>query len=343
MREASDSEWELIDVGGETEYWDTRVGGDENYLGEGAFRQSGAVEYEIKWEGYSSDENTWEEAEDVSADLVAEWHRDAAAAARGETCTRVLRSALADALAEEWGEEEALLGDEVPLLSPHGPDLSKQLRHLRRLLREFLAEEAKEGTGVPMQCTPTGQHPTMRWTPGPGGAGVLTEGDFEVLCRMEMVRIGTVAMIRLLVADPSGFSGLEIEDTGYESFEELWMRTRGASSSVTETFEVERICKKLVDTGIKIGMHKHKVGAWSLRKDASEQPAAAGDGEVAARVYRADLRTRDLGAYWMRREALPSVEEHRAAVGSVALAEACEAVATALRELAARMSTPAES
>mmetsp|Transcript_4796 Transcript_4796/g.14663 ORF Transcript_4796/g.14663 Transcript_4796/m.14663 type:complete len:244 (+) Transcript_4796:340-1071(+) len=38
MREASDSEWELIDVGGETEYWDTRVGGDENYLGEGAFR-----------------------------------------------------------------------------------------------------------------------------------------------------------------------------------------------------------------------------------------------------------------------------------------------------------------
>ena len=198
MREASDSEWELIDVGGETEYWDTRVGGDENYLGEGAFRveavrgerrgQSGAVEYEIKWEGYASDENTWEEAEDVSADLVAEWHRErAAAAARGDMqveaggageggtssggvgtagenttgaarpgCSRVLRSALADALAEEWGEEEALLGDEVPLLSPHGPDLSKHLRHLRRLLREFLAEEAKEGTGVPMQCTPTG-------------------------------------------------------------------------------------------------------------------------------------------------------------------------------------------
>jgi len=30
-------------------------------------------------------------------------------------------------------------------ISPHGPDLSKHLRHLRRLLREFLAEEAKEG------------------------------------------------------------------------------------------------------------------------------------------------------------------------------------------------------
>ena len=251
MREASDSEWELIDVGGETEYWDTRVGGDENYLGEGAFRveavrgerrgQSGAVEYEIKWEGYASDENTWEEAEDVSADLVAEWHRErAAAAARGDMqveaggageggtssggvgaagenttgaarpgCSRVLRSALADALAEEWGEEEALLGDEVPLLSPHGPDLSKQLRHLRWLLREFLAEEAKEGTGVPMQCTPTGQHPTMRWTPGPGGAGVLTEGDFEALCRMEVSftrKEGRVlCLLRLWHGDHAGF------------------------------------------------------------------------------------------------------------------------------------------
>ena len=97
--------------------------------------------------------------------------------------------------------------------------------------------------------------------------------------------------LRAKVADPSGFAGLEIEDTGYESFEELvaacrasgwrrvgraggswtlrhstgrsfleWMRTRGASSSVTETFEVERICKKLFDTGIKIGMHKAQGG-----------------------------------------------------------------------------------
>ena len=49
MREASDSEWELIDVGGETEYWDTRVGGDENYLGEGAFRVE-AVESELQTE-----------------------------------------------------------------------------------------------------------------------------------------------------------------------------------------------------------------------------------------------------------------------------------------------------
>ena len=158
---------------------------------------------------------------------------------------------------------------------------------------------------------------------------MLTEGDFEALCRMEvsfkrkkgeyfacydfgtaitpdsdqMVRIGTVAMIRLLVrcgsflacysklsesearrlrakvADPSGFAGLEIEDTGYESFEELvaacrasgWVLDAAALDRplfpgvdeetgrflFTETFEVERICKKLVDTGIKMGMHKH--------------------------------------------------------------------------------------
>ena len=65
----------------------------------------------------------------------------------------------------------------------------------------------------------------------PGGAGVLTEGDFEALCRMEvsfkrkkgeyfacydfgtaitpdsdqMVRIGTVAMIRLLVRCAAAF------------------------------------------------------------------------------------------------------------------------------------------
>ena len=90
----------------------------------------------------------------------------------------------------------------------------------------------------------------------------------------------------------------------------------------TESFQVRRMCRRLIETGARIGMNKHKVGAWSLRKDACEQPAAAGDGEVAARVlghrqvnsrtmdrvYRADLRTRDLGAYWMRRGALESVE-----------------------------------
>ena len=52
----------------------------------------------------------------------------------------------------------------------------------------------------------------------------------------------------------------------------------------TESFQVQRMCRRLIETGARIGMNKHKVGAWSLRKDACEQPAAAGDGEVAARV-----------------------------------------------------------
>jgi hypothetical protein len=102
---------------------------------------------------------------------------------------------------------------------------------------------------------------------GLGGAGVMTEGDFEALIRMEvtfarkkgeyyacyefgtaitpdsdqMMRIGTLAMVRLLlrcgsfracysklseasaaalrrkVAEPSGFAGLELGDMGYET------------------------------------------------------------------------------------------------------------------------------
>ena len=199
MREASDWERELIDVGGETEYWDTRVGGDDNYLGEGAFRveavrgaarpvrrcrvrdQMGGLRVGREHlgggggrvcrsrrgvapgaSGSGSARRDMHEVEaggagggGTSSGGVGTAGENTTGAAR-PGCSRVLRSALADALAEEWGEEEALLGDEVPLLSPHGPDLSKHLRHLHRLLREFLAEEAKEGTGVPMQCTPTG-------------------------------------------------------------------------------------------------------------------------------------------------------------------------------------------
>ena len=106
---------------------------------------------------------------------------------------------------------------------------------------------------------------------GLGGAGVMTEGDFEALIRMEvtfarkkgeyyacyefgtaitpdsdqMTRIGTLAMVRLLlrcgsfracysklseasaaalrrkVAEPSGFAGLELGDTGYETLPAL--------------------------------------------------------------------------------------------------------------------------
>ncbi|EOD41789.1 hypothetical protein EMIHUDRAFT_194308 [Emiliania huxleyi CCMP1516] len=66
----------------EVTYWDERAGEDENYLGDGAFRveqvrgrrrgRSGGIEYLIKWEGYASEENTWEPVENVSDDLIAE-------------------------------------------------------------------------------------------------------------------------------------------------------------------------------------------------------------------------------------------------------------------------------
>ena len=68
-------------------------------------------------------------------------------------------------------------------------------------------------------------------------------------------------------------------------------------------------------------MNKHAVGVWSVRKDACEAVARTGAGEVAARVlghrevnsrtmnrvYRADLRCKDLGAYAMGRT--PEVQQ----------------------------------
>ena len=78
----------------------------------------------------------------------------------------VRRSALADALEAEDDErqDEAARGDEQPMLAPHGPALSVQLRRVRRQLREFLATQAAAGKSVPMQRTALGLHPTMRWT-----------------------------------------------------------------------------------------------------------------------------------------------------------------------------------
>ena len=78
----------------------------------------------------------------------------------------VRRSALADALEAEDDErqEEAACGDGRPMLAPHGPALSVQLRRVRLRLREFLATQAAAGKSVPMQRTALGLHPTMRWT-----------------------------------------------------------------------------------------------------------------------------------------------------------------------------------
>jgi hypothetical protein len=45
---------------------------------------SGDVEYLIKWEGYASDENTWEPAENVSKDLISDWRERKRAKAAAE-------------------------------------------------------------------------------------------------------------------------------------------------------------------------------------------------------------------------------------------------------------------
>ena len=146
--------------------------------------------------------------------------------------------------------------------------------------------------------------------------------------------------LRAEVASPDGFAGLRCAATGYASELALveaaradgWVLDAAALERplfpavdegsgrflFSETFEVERLCPRLLEAGRGLGMHRHRVGAWSFRKDACERPAHAGYGVVAARVlghrsvnsrtmdrvYRSDLRTRDLGAFWMKRPAL---------------------------------------
>jgi hypothetical protein len=138
----------------------------------------------------------------------------------------------------------------------------------------------------------------------------------------EMVRIGTLAMIRLQlvtasyaacyaklseaqaaalrhdVADPEGFGGLALERTGYDSWGALVAACRESGWALdpaaydrplfpgvdektgkflfTESFEVQRLCNTLISTGRKLGFNKHGVGAWSLRKDATEVVAKSG-------------------------------------------------------------------
>ena len=268
----------------------------------------------------------------------------------------------------------------------------------------------------------------------------------------EMVRLGTVAMLRLLlatasfracytgldkaaaaalraeVADPEGFAGLDWRRTSHGSLLELigacrrdgWVldtvaRARPLFPSVDEktgkfdfsesfscrwlhtergcmecacsahgmhgAYEVHawcrRLCGRLVNTGSQMGWNKHKVGAWSLRKDACEAVASRGQGKVAARVLghrsvngrtmdqvnRADLRCTDLGAFWTGRTAarigaplgclsarrVPKAggvrsfddvregPEREAAAASVEVAEAAEVAAETQRSLEARV------
>ena len=170
----------------------------------------------------------------------------------------------------------------------------------------------------------------------------------------QMLRIGTLALLRLLlrcgsfrgcyarlsradaaalrkkVADPRGFAGLELEDTGHESFLSL-VRACREDSWVLDEAALSRPLFPAVDTATGL-VHRELPGEDGLRpadpdgrfarheqapggrvvarKDACEQPVTAGQGEVGARVlghrhvnsrtmdrvYRADLRTRDLGA-----------------------------------------------
>ena len=170
---------------------------------------------------------------------------------------------------------------------------------------------------------------------------LLRCGSFRA-CYAQLDEAGAAAL-RKKVADPRGIAGLEFEDTGHNSLlslaracrEDGWVLDAAALNRplfpavdaatgmllFTESFQVEQICKRLAEMGVKLGMNKHAVGAWSFVKDATEAPFAAGDPEVAARVrahreanagtrdivFRADLTTRDLGAYWMRRSPMESV------------------------------------
>ena len=81
------------------------------------------------------------------------------------------------------------------------------------------------------------------------------------------------------------------------------------------TYGGEALGKRLNEIGVSLGFQKGVIGAWSLRKDACEVQATCGSADatfLAARVlghrkvnsrtmdrvYRADLRLRDLGQHW---------------------------------------------
>ena len=87
--------------------------------------------------------------------LEAARHASLLAAAR--------KQASADAESDP-SSSHALLGDEVPMQQPHGSDLSKALRYIRRRLRDFLQLEAMAGRTVPMSVVAAGERPTRRWT-----------------------------------------------------------------------------------------------------------------------------------------------------------------------------------
>jgi hypothetical protein len=143
----------------------------------------------------------------------------------------------------------------------------------------------------------------------------------------------SAAELRAEVAAPGGFAGLDWRRTGYDSAaalvnacrEDRWVLDDAAVNRpllpgidaktgnfmFDRTCEVHEICEHLKAVGCTLGMNRYAVGAWSWRKDACEVVAASGDGPLAARVlchrsvnsrtmdrvYRADLRCKDMGRY----------------------------------------------
>ena len=106
---------------------------------------------------------TASDSEGSDSDELSEDERPAPLGRRARTrptlCLAFGQQALAEGAAAAAGTPPA------PLLSPHGHSMSKQLRTLRRRLREYVAEQTAAGGFVTMYDAGGGmQYPTEQWT-----------------------------------------------------------------------------------------------------------------------------------------------------------------------------------
>ena len=96
----------------------------------------------------------------------------AAAASVAATGSRRTNGRLSNVLYDAFEDEEDAGAAGVteappaaPLLDAHGPELSNQLRYLRRRLKAYLDEQAGAGKTVALvRGSSGGLHPTMEWT-----------------------------------------------------------------------------------------------------------------------------------------------------------------------------------
>ena len=150
---------------------------------------------------------------------------------------------------------------------------------------------------------------------------------------------GAVEALRRKVDAPEGYAGLELAETGYESWAALgaaceadeWVADAAALERPLfpevdratgrfllgsgATYDGGNLGKRLNERAVEMGYSESDVGAWSIRKDACDavaQGPGATDTMTAARVlghrrvnsrtmdrvYRADLRRKDLGRFW---------------------------------------------